>query len=273
MKNFQLKKVAIILILVLVFNLVVPGIAGISRVEAGFWDDHQGSILTVVKGLVMLWIINLMTRNSSGNGNDDLITSTIKKGLNLDDSSADSPDKPLDSPGADELTDNSSDDSRDNSRSDESLDKTVTSPDQMIIEENSANRELTVMENELVRLVNEKRREKGLNSVEVDLNLVEVARKKARDMIENNYFDHNSPIYGTPFDMIREEGINYSLAGENLAGAETVEKAFSSLMDSPEHRDNILKSRYDRIGIAVLKGGPYGLMVVQLFIDSPDPAR
>jgi uncharacterized protein YkwD len=92
-------------------------------------------------------------------------------------------------------------------------------------------------------------------------------------MIENEYFSHNSPVYGSPFDMLKKKGIKYGLAGENLAGAETVKEGFKGLMDSPEHRKNILNPSYDEVGIGVVEGGSYGLMIVQLFIDDPGPAK
>lgn len=238
MRKVNLKRIAIFIVIVLVFNLIAFSIFGSTRVEAGFWDDRGGSFLTVIKGLVMLWVINLMINNSN-DSNEDIITSTIKNGLNINDPREKVPEK--------EMHEN-------------------------IIDEDEY-MELTKFENELVKLVNNKRKEYGLNYLEVDLKLVDIARVKARDMIENNYFDHESPTYGSPFTMIQNEGIKYSLAGENIASARTIDEAFTSLMESTEHRDNILKSRFDRIGVGVIKGGEQGLMIVQLFLDSPDPAK
>jgi uncharacterized protein YkwD len=84
-------------------------------------------------------------------------------------------------------------------------------------------------------------------------------------MIDNNYFDHNSPTYGSPFDMLKQFGVEYKTAGENLAGNSSVDGAHTSLMNSQGHRENILKSDYTNVGIGVVDGGQYGKMFVQLF--------
>lgn len=244
MRHFKSGRIAVFLTIILVFNLMVFGI-GTGRVKAGVFDDYKGGIITVIKGVIMLWLINLMRGNATGGGSDDIITSTIKKGLNLGENK-DSLEIPAE--------DNNSN---------------VVIMEEAQIQEKSLNE----FERKLVGLVNQTRERNGLNVLKADEKLVSVARKKAVDMIDNNYFDHNSPAYGSPFAMMKDEGIKYSLAGENLAGARTVEEAFDSLMESPQHRDNILKARYDRIGVGVIEGGPYELMIVQLFIDSPDPAE
>lgn len=118
----------------------------------------------------------------------------------------------------------------------------------------------------MVDLVNQERAKAGLAPLKVDLTLVRLARLKSQDMIDKNYFDHNSPTYGSPFDMMRNAGITYRYAGENLAGNQSVEAAHNALMNSPGHRANILKPEYTDIGIGIVQGGPYGLMITQMFI-------
>jgi len=98
------------------------------------------------------------------------------------------------------------------------------------------------------------------------LSLVNLARLKAQDMIDKKYFSHTSPTYGSAFDMMKAAGISYSYAGENLAGAPSVEGAQTGLMNSAGHRANILNPNYSRIGIGVIDGGPYGKMFVQMFV-------
>ncbi|WP_100373517.1 CAP domain-containing protein [Bacillus sp. FJAT-45037] len=124
---------------------------------------------------------------------------------------------------------------------------------------------LTAEEQQMVNLVNEERQKQGLAPLKADLEITEVARVKAQDMIDNNYFSHNSPTYGSPFDMLNQFGIQYNTAGENLAGNQTVEAAHQALMNSDGHRANILSSNYSEVGIGVVDGGPYGKMFVQLF--------
>lgn len=119
----------------------------------------------------------------------------------------------------------------------------------------------------MLELVNRERRQAGLRPLEIHEELTKLARIKARDMIENNYFSHYSPIHGSPFQMMAKAGIRYRYAGENLAGASTVERAHSSLMNSPGHRANILNPNFTHIGIGIVDGGPYRKMFVQMFIN------
>ncbi|RBW68314.1 CAP domain-containing protein [Bacillus taeanensis] len=124
---------------------------------------------------------------------------------------------------------------------------------------------LSQAEQQMVNLVNEERQKQGLHPLKVNTKLTEVARVKAKDMIENNYFSHQSPTYGSPFEMMKQFGISYRTAGENLAGNQTVESAHQGLMNSDGHRANILNENYTEIGIGIVEGGPYGKMFVQLF--------
>jgi uncharacterized YkwD family protein len=125
--------------------------------------------------------------------------------------------------------------------------------------------ELTADEQQMLDLVNQERQKQGLPALKADPELTKVARIKAKDMIDNNYFDHNSPTYGSPFDMMNKFGVQYNTAGENLAGNSSVEGAHTSLMNSQGHRENILKADYTNVGIGVVDGGQYGKMFVQMF--------
>ncbi|MBH0169831.1 MAG: CAP domain-containing protein [Bacillota bacterium] len=128
-----------------------------------------------------------------------------------------------------------------------------------------AGAELTAQEKQMLNLVNQEREKQGLPALKADPELTKVARVKAKDMIDNNYFDHNSPTYGSPFDMMKKFGVEYNTAGENLAGNSSVDGAHTSLMNSQGHRENILKSEYTSVGIGVVDGGQYGKMFVQMF--------
>ncbi|HHW26577.1 MAG TPA: hypothetical protein GXX23_04445 [Firmicutes bacterium] len=125
---------------------------------------------------------------------------------------------------------------------------------------------LTADEQAMINLVNQERAKAGLKPLAVDMRLVTLARQKSQDMITNNYFSHQSPTYGSPFDMMRKAGITYRTAGENLAGASTVQQAHSGLMNSSGHRANILNPNYTHIGVGVVRGGRYGAMWTQMFI-------
>ncbi len=127
---------------------------------------------------------------------------------------------------------------------------------------------MTEQEKLMVELVNAERAKAGLEPLSVDMRLTELARKKSQDMIDKGYFSHTSPTYGSPFDMMKAAGIQYRTAGENLAGAATVKSAHNALMQSDGHRKNILNPNYDHIGVGIIDGGPYGLMVTQMFTGS-----
>ncbi|MBO8127800.1 MAG: hypothetical protein H0Z39_01160 [Peptococcaceae bacterium] len=124
---------------------------------------------------------------------------------------------------------------------------------------------LTADEAKMFELVNQERAKRGLAPLQVDPELVKLARLKAQDMVDKGYFAHYSPTYGSPFDMMRKFGVSYRYAGENLSGAPTVERAHTGLMNSPGHRANILSKNYTRAGIGVIEGSRYGKIWVQMF--------
>jgi uncharacterized YkwD family protein len=128
---------------------------------------------------------------------------------------------------------------------------------------------LTSQEQQMLNLINQARAQNNVAPLQADMQVTNVARIKAQDMIDNNYFSHNSPKYGSPFDMLKAFGINYVEAGENIAGNQTVQNAENALMNSPGHRQNILNPAYTHIGIGIKSGGPYGNMFSQMFVSKP----
>ncbi|MDO4618402.1 MAG: CAP domain-containing protein, partial [Clostridia bacterium] len=111
-------------------------------------------------------------------------------------------------------------------------------------------------EKEVIRLVNEIRAEYGLNELTYDWELARVARYKSQDMKDNNYFSHTSPIYGSPFQMMKSFGITYKAAAENIAkGQKTPEAVVNAWMSSSGHRANILNSSYTKIGVGYVESG------------------
>lgn len=124
--------------------------------------------------------------------------------------------------------------------------------------------EVSAFEKEVLRLVNIERAEAKLAPLTLHVKLSEVARKKSQDMKDNNYFDHNSPVYGSPFDMMKKFGISYTAAAENIAkGYATPAKVVNGWMNSDGHRKNILNSNYTHIGIGHVVSGNYW---TQMFI-------
>lgn len=130
----------------------------------------------------------------------------------------------------------------------------------------STNYQITSEEQELLNLINEQRKAYGLSALKIDAELQKVAKLKAQDLVNNNYFSHNSPTYGSPFDMMKSFGITYKAAGENIAGNSTLKGAVTAWMNSQGHRDNILSNAYNYTGIGVVNSPVYGKVMVQMFI-------
>jgi uncharacterized protein YkwD/uncharacterized membrane protein required for colicin V production len=96
--------------------------------------------------------------------------------------------------------------------------------------------------------------------------LAEVGRRHALDMYVNGFFSHTSPTTGTVADRVRQADLRLTRVGENLALAASSRAVHDGLMESPSHRENMLRGEYDVVGIAAVRG-PSGLMVVQVFGD------
>jgi uncharacterized YkwD family protein len=125
---------------------------------------------------------------------------------------------------------------------------------------------LTADEQEVFDLINAKRVANGLSALKIDDEVQNIARIKAQDMVESNYFSHTSPTYGSPFNMMKSFGISYKTAGENIAGNSSNSGAVNAWMNSEGHRANILNSSFNYTGIGVVKSPKYGKIYVQMFI-------
>jgi uncharacterized YkwD family protein/spore coat assembly protein SafA len=121
-------------------------------------------------------------------------------------------------------------------------------------------------EQQVVQLVNAERTKAGLQPLAYDWELSRVARFKSEDMRDRNYFSHQSPTYGSPFDMMRQFGISYRTAGENIAaGQRSPQEVVNAWMNSPGHRANIMNANFTKIGVGLAKGGSYGYYWTQMF--------
>ncbi|MFB9762459.1 CAP domain-containing protein [Ectobacillus funiculus] len=114
---------------------------------------------------------------------------------------------------------------------------------------------LSAYEQKVVTLTNQERAKQGLPALQVDSALSKVAKAKSQDMYNANYFSHTSPTYGSPFDMMKQFGISYRTAGENIAmGQKTPEEVVQAWMNSAGHRANILNTTYTHIGVGYVAG-------------------
>lgn len=123
---------------------------------------------------------------------------------------------------------------------------------------------VTNYEAKVIELVNNIRTSYGLKPLKANWELSRVARYKSQDMADRKYFSHTSPTYGSPFDMMKNFGITYRSAGENIAmGYKTPEAVVNGWMNSSGHRANILNSSFTEIGVGYVAGGNYW---TQMFI-------
>lgn len=121
-------------------------------------------------------------------------------------------------------------------------------------------------EKEVFDLINKQRNNNGLQNLKVNEEVQKVARIKAQDMVNNNYFSHESPTYGSPFNMLNNFKISYKTAGENIAANSSNSGAVTAWMNSSGHKANILNSNFNYTGIGVVSSSKYGKMFVQMFI-------
>ncbi len=131
----------------------------------------------------------------------------------------------------------------------------------------------TADEAHMIQLVNQARNSAGLPSLYAETRLTDFARSYSSEMIQYNFFSHVSPVSGDLKQRINARGISgWKLAGENLAKAPSVDAAFTALMNSPGHRENILRTEFNCIGIGIARGSD-GLYITQEFMQfSPIPS-
>ena len=122
-------------------------------------------------------------------------------------------------------------------------------------------------EEKMLLALNLERERAGAGKLTLNKKMTEVAREHSRDMWERSYFSHVNPDGKDPFDRMRAGGVDYQMAGENLALSPDVGVAMEGLMDSPGHKRNILDPAFGRVGVGIVDGGIYGKMFTQVFAD------
>lgn len=135
--------------------------------------------------------------------------------------------------------------------------------------ENMANHSNTVLSQDeqiFFNLINNKRIANNLPEFELDETLLNLARLKANDIVENKYFSHTSPKYGTLFEMLINNNISYGKASENIARNLNADSAVESLMNSTSHKNNILSEDFNYTGIGVVNSVDYGKVFVEVFV-------
>ncbi len=117
---------------------------------------------------------------------------------------------------------------------------------------------ITSFEQRVIDLTNQKRIANGLPALKTNWELSRMARIKSQDMHDLHYFSHTSPTYGDPFTMMRNFGITFRSAGENIAyGQATPEAVVTAWWNSPGHRANMLNASFTEIGVGYVAAGHY----------------
>ncbi|MHB1276559.1 MAG: CAP domain-containing protein [Candidatus Humimicrobiaceae bacterium] len=116
--------------------------------------------------------------------------------------------------------------------------------------------ELSPDETLILHFINFNRTQNGVNTILPNEHLSSIARIRSADMLNRNYFSHYTPEGKNVFDILKENNVIFKYAGENLAKASPTswgspEAITIAWMNSPTHKDNILRSVYGGIGISV----------------------
>ncbi len=123
-------------------------------------------------------------------------------------------------------------------------------------------------EQRMLERINQARAQVGLSPLRTDPLLHEAAREHSQDMYRRHYFSHRTPDGKTPYDRLHDLRFHYVTAGENIAFAPDGDQAWASLMNSPDHRANILNPDFRCVGIGAYKGlNGYEEMFTQDFAD------
>ncbi len=105
---------------------------------------------------------------------------------------------------------------------------------------------------QMAQWINQERVKNGLSQLPLDASLCKVATVKSQDMLDKNYFAHESPTYGSMATMLKTFGVPFASCGENIASHASISKAHAAFMSSEGHRRNILTSSWTRMGIGVV---------------------
>ncbi len=142
-----------------------------------------------------------------------------------------------------------------------------TQPTQPIAPATPPSADISEVEQAIFNLTNQQRAQNGVGPLVLDTALSDVARAHSQDMSARNFFDHVNPDGQNPFDRMHAAGIDYTTAGENIAGGPTADIIMTNWMNSPGHRANILNPAFGHIGIGVAQSSQYGLLATQDFMN------
>jgi uncharacterized protein YkwD len=120
------------------------------------------------------------------------------------------------------------------------------------------------MESSITCLINDQRTTHGLQPVTPNTDLRQAALSHSNEMISESYFEHTSPSGLTFMDRIEQygymDGARTWTVGENLVWGNgelsTPQALVTAWMNSPPHRENLLRSTFQELGLAAVAGTP-----------------
>lgn len=120
---------------------------------------------------------------------------------------------------------------------------------------------------DLLKLINSERQQRGIKTLTLDQNLTSLAQNYSRKMSSENFFSHTDPQGTTPFERLKNAGAFFQTAGENIAYAPDVSIAHQNLMNSEEHKSNILNPDYSKIGIGIFAENKSKILITEVFTN------
>lgn len=115
-----------------------------------------------------------------------------------------------------------------------------------------------ISSHDLLSETNKQRLAENKSELRLNSQLSAAAQAKAQDMVNRNYWSHNTPDGSPPWVFISDSGYNYQKAGENLAyGFSESDDVVAGWMNSPSHRQNILDNDYLDVGFGIVAGNDF----------------
>ena len=122
-------------------------------------------------------------------------------------------------------------------------------------------------EKEMVALINASRATRNVYALVADGKLRVVAEAHSRDMFLRRYFSHVTPEGKDGADRMKQAGLVFSWAGENLGYAADIATVHEGFMNSDNHRRNIVDPEFHKVGVGVIDAGIYGKMITEDFTN------
>lgn len=134
-----------------------------------------------------------------------------------------------------------------------------------------------INDQDLLALHNDERRNAGLPPLKYNAALASSAQEKATAMLESNCWSHYCPDGKSPWDFFTNVGYDYLYAGENLGeGFYDNADVMNAWMNSPTHRENVLRAEYEEAGFGIVRGNFQGKadnIVVAVHFGTLKPAE